>query len=78
VINSRVQILWKVSLNDLPYYIHAALAVARRHSEFTIDGVPFVCAEGDYAPNWRRSSQYAPVEFEAFDQSFDGVSTYCG
>jgi len=78
VINSRVQMLWKVSLNDLPYYIHAALAVARRHSEFTIDGVPFVCAEGDYAPNWRRSSQYAPVEFEAFDQSFDGVSTYCG
>lgn len=78
VINSRVQKLWQVSLNDLPDYIHAALAVARRHSVFTIDGVDFVCAEGDYAPNWRNSSQFAPVQFEAFDQSFDGVSTYCG
>ena len=78
VINSRVQKLWQVSLNDLPDYVHAALAVARRHSVFTIDGVDFVCAEGDYAPNWRNSSQFAPVQFEAFDQSFDGVSTYCG
>ena len=77
VINARVQKLWKVVLNDLPEYVHSTIATARRHSDFQIDGVGFVVADGAYAPEWRKSSELAVVTFEAFDQSFDGVSTYC-
>lgn len=77
VINSRVQKLWKVSLGDLPEYIHNSISTMRRHSDFQIDGDNFVVSDGSYSPNWRRSSELAPAEFEAFDQSFDGVSTNC-
>lgn len=77
VINARIQKLWKVSLNDLPEYAHDAISKARRNSDFQIDGVNFVVSDGGYSPNWRKSSELATAEFEAFDQGFDGVSTYC-
>lgn len=77
VINARVQKLWKVALSDLPEYVHNAISTMRRHSDFQIDGTAFVVADGSYSPNWRKSSELATVEFEAFDQSFDGVSTNC-
>lgn len=77
VINARVQKLWKVVLNDLPEYVHNAISTMRRHSDFQIDGTAFVVADGSYSPNWRKSSELATSEFEAFDQSFDGVSTNC-
>lgn len=77
VINARVQKLWKVALNDLPEYVHNAIATMRRHSDFQIDGVPFVVNDGAYSPAWRKSSELATSEFEAFDQSFDGVMNSC-
>lgn len=77
VINARVQKLWKVALGDLPEYIHSVISTMRRNSDFQIDGVNFVVSDGSYSPNWRPSSELATVEFEAFDQSFDGVSTNC-
>lgn len=77
VINARVQKLWKVALNDLPEYVHSTISTMRRHSDLQIDGVPFVVADGSYSPEWRKSSDLATSEFEAFDQSFDGVSTNC-
>lgn len=78
VINARIQKLWQVVLNDLPDYIHEQIAIARRHSDLQINGVPFVAAEGSYAPEWRRSSQFASAQFEAYDQGFDGIATFCG
>lgn len=75
--NARVQKLWKIALYNLPEYIHSAIAVMRRHDEFYIDGVPFVVATGSYTPEWRKSSELANSEFEAFDQDFAGVSTSC-
>lgn len=75
--NARVQKLWKVQLVNLPEFIHSAIAVMRRHNEFYIDGVPFVVADGSYTPDWRDTSDLAHSLFEAYDQSFDGVSTSC-
>lgn len=77
IINARVQKLWKVVVNDLPEYVHSSIATMRRHSDFQIDGVSFVVADGSYTPSWRKSSELATAEFEAFDQSFDGVSSNC-
>lgn len=78
VINARIQKMWQVVLNDLPDYIHEQIAIARRHSDLQINGVPFVAAEGSYSPEWRKSSQYATAQFEAYDQGFDGIATFCG
>lgn len=78
VINARIQKMWQVVLNDLPDYIHEQIAIARRHSDMQINGVPFVAAEGSYSPEWRKSSQYATAQFEAYDQGFDGIATFCG
>lgn len=75
--NARVQKSWLVSLNDLPEYVHNAIATARRNKDFQIDGVPFVVADGSYTPAWRKSTELAVVEFRAFDQSFDGVMNSC-
>jgi hypothetical protein len=75
--NARVQKSWLVSLNDLPEYVHSAIALARRNKDFQIDGVPFVVADGSYTPEWRPTYELAPAEFRAFDQSFAGVMNSC-
>lgn len=83
LVNAQVSEQHVVSINDVPQYIHRAIAIAVRHREFYInqgDGdTRYVKAEGDINIAWRKSAtRKAPVTFEIISQDFDGINTFCG
>lgn len=65
-------------LKELPAYLHEAIAVGLDHDHFLVDGVEYVSKEGDYTPNWRKSSNLAPVIIDLVKkEQGDMRNSYC-
>lgn len=64
-------------LEEVPAYIHEAIAAALDHDHFLVDGVEYVNKEPEYSPNWRKSSHLAPVIIELVKKSQDLRNSYC-
>jgi hypothetical protein len=51
-----------LTISEMPEYMHDALAIGLEHDNFYIDGIRHTNDEEEYTPQWRKSSQLAPVE----------------
>jgi hypothetical protein len=51
-------------IEEVPAYIHDALATAIDHDYFIIGGDHYTAEEEDYSPDWRPGSTSAPISIE--------------
>ena len=59
----------------MPEYVHDVLNMMLLHDTFTIDGVEYVKV-GEYAPNWRKSSEKAGVIVQIAKAQQNMFNTY--
>lgn len=75
---SRMQKVYKLTLNDLPDYILESIAAGLLHSEFLVDGTQYVLYEAqDITPEWRNSNELAPVEVQLVLAAYDKQMANC-
>lgn len=60
LVYAEIEKVQELQIMEVPEGIHDWLHMAMLHDTFMIDGVEYVRV-GEYAPNWRKSSQKAPV-----------------
>lgn len=56
--------IWIFFVDYLPEYLHDALAVAKIHDHFYIDGVEYICTSDEYVPEWRNRLKLAQGRFD--------------
>lgn len=66
-IYSRTRKKHKLTLVEIPEYLHDAIAIGLEHDQFFIDGDRYVSEEEEYTPVWRKSSLLAPVDIEVIE-----------
>lgn len=54
----------KFTVEEIPLYMHEALSTAIDHDMFLIGGDNYTAEENDYTPEWRNSSQLAPITLD--------------
>lgn len=75
---SRMQKVYKLTLNDLPDYLLESIAAGLLHSEFLVDGTQYVLYEAqDITPEWRNSNELAPVEVQLVLATYDKQMANC-
>jgi hypothetical protein len=67
-----------LTINEIPEYLHDALAIGINHDSFKIEGVEYVFEETDISPQWRNSSNLAPVLLRVIKKSQNLINSNCG
>lgn len=56
--------IWILNIDYVPQYIHDSIALAKIHDHFYIDGVEYICVDGNYEPEWRGQLKLAQGKLE--------------
>lgn len=64
-------------VREIPEAVHDTLRIILLTDTLQIDAVDYIKVEGEYAPNWRKSSVKAPVIVEIAEKTQDTTNTYC-
>ena len=67
----------RLTIDQVPEYIHDAIAIGLEHDTFTIDTVEYVHEEEEYEPNWRKSSLLAYSDVEVIEDDQNLVNDNC-
>lgn len=67
-----------LTVNEIPEYLHDALSIGLNHDTFKIGGVDYVFEETDINPQWRNSSNLAPVLLRVLKKSQNLINNNCG
>jgi hypothetical protein len=71
---SKVEILL---INEVPEYVHDAIAIGIEHDTFKINAMDYVVEDSSYTPKWRKSSNLAPSEIEVIKKNQNLVNENC-
>ena len=55
---------FELAISEQPEYMHDAINIALNCDNVTVDGIPVIMEDSDYSPNWRKSSDLAPVNID--------------
>lgn len=64
ILYSTSEKIWKLMFDYAPEYIHDAVALAKIHDHFYIDGVEYICTSDEYQPEWRDRNKIAQGTIE--------------
>lgn len=67
----------ELAINDMPEYMHEALAIGIDHDHFTINGDEYIIEENSYEPLWRKTSDLAPVVLDVRPKIQNLKNSYC-
>jgi hypothetical protein len=67
-----------LTINEMPEYLHDALSIGVNHDSVKLDGIEYVFEENEYNPQWRNSSNLAPVLLRAIKKSQNLINSNCG
>lgn len=77
VLHALSQKIEDLTAEEMPEYLHDAFRLAWIHDTVTIEAVNYTKEEGDYEPNWRKSSLLAPVLLDVRQNGQDNENANC-
>lgn len=77
VLHALSQKVEDLTVEEMPEYLHDAFRLAWIHDTTTIETVNYTKEEGDYEPNWRKSSLLAPVVLDVRENGQDNENSNC-
>ena len=77
VLHALSQKIEKLRFEEAPEYVHDFFRLTWIHDTVTIETVNYTKEEGDYEPNWRKSSLLAPVELQVRENGQDNENSNC-
>ena len=66
-----------LAVEEMPDYLHEALALGLEHDDFRVDDDLYLSEEREYSPAWRKSTTVASVEVEGIKETQDNINKHC-